>query len=176
LIEPFGVNASWFKKVDTGDSMPPYTVLSWENGLDLIGILLCLLIITWLIYNRRKYRRLFPSSSKTTDSQRTILVEWLRQLSDDALDAITNKVNAEQRQRQQWLSTVGSGQVGGLGELSSLSQTVHTEDSDGYMSGYAQLSAMADAGLTTDQMAERCNVPLDEIDLYLKARHVKVET
>lgn len=156
--------------------MPPYTVLNWENGLDLIGILLCLLIITWLIYNCRKYRRLFPSSLKTTDFQDIILVEWLRQRSDDALEAIVTKVNAEQRQLQQWLSTVGAGQVGRPCALSRASQTVHSEDSSGYQSGYAQLSAMADAGMTTDQMAERCHVPLDEIDLYLKARHIRDKT
>ena len=145
--------------------------LNWENGLDLIGILLCLSIITWLIFNRRKHHRLFSSSSKTADFQRMVLVEWLRQRSNDALEAIVNKVNTEHHQLQQWLSTVGSGQVGRPHGLSPASQTVRTEESDGFQSAYAQLAAMADAGLTIDQMAERCHLPADEIDLYLKVRH-----
>ena len=157
-------------------------MLNWENLLDLTGILLCLIILTTLIYNKKKYKRMIPigsGSERNSDFHRTVLYEYFKQRTDSALDAISNQVEREQRQLRQWFASAAVENPAGRNPLSAaksnpaeslwpiISDTSVdvSEDTD-----YSSIALLADTGLTADQIAQKSNIPVDEIDLILRVR------
>lgn len=117
--------------------------------------------------------------AKNDDFHRTVLFEYFKQRTDSALNAITDQVEREQRQLQQWFtsaavenpagkkppSAVKSGRTESLWPAISDTSTNATENTD-----YTSIALLADSGLTVDQIAQKSKLPVDEVELFLRVR------
>lgn len=158
------------------------TLLNWETLLDLVGISLCLVIVAYLVYNKRKFNRLIPHSGHQTESidfHRTVLFEYVKQRTDSALNAITDQVEQEQRELQQWLSSATAENLEVKHAPPGLKtdrtpnlwpSVADTQATTADRDRYSKIALLADSGMSVDQISEKSQLPVDEIDLYLRAR------
>ena len=158
------------------------TLLNWETVLDLVGILLCLVIVAYLAYNKRKFNRSIPHSGHQTESidfHRTVLFEYLKQRTDSTLNAIIAQVEQERRELHRWLTSAATENLEVKNSLPGLktgraptpwSIAADTQPTPASGDRYSKVALLADSGMPPDQISEKSRLPVDEIELYLRAR------
>ena len=152
----------------------------WVTALDIIGIVLCCLIIAYLIYNKIKYRRLIidARSHRTEGGLNTkVLYHLMKQLGDQTFDAICDSVNQERQlfkhliQNQVLIKSKYAKPESAYYSLSSHGFNKYPNDRTKIESdpdAYAQALNLAAVGLTVRQISERLSIPAGEIELLLK--------
>jgi len=79
--------------------------MHWESLLDLIGIALCLPVIAYLVCNRIRYGRLTRSyrpPAVPANFNTEVMARMFRQRALESLDAVAERIRAEQEHLQQW--------------------------------------------------------------------------
>gem|GEM_PF-5970007 len=113
------------------------------------------------------------------DFHRTVLFEYVKQRTDSAMNAITEKVEQEQRELQQWLTSATDQNPEVKNALPGLKTdrtpnlwpiAAATQPTPADRDRYARIALLADSGMSVDQISEKSQLPVDEIDLYLRAR------
>ena len=152
----------------------------WVTILDVVGIVLCCLIIVYLIYNKIKYRQLLIDARlKSTEGSfnTQVLYHLIKQLADQAFASICDSVDQE---RQSFIQQIENQAMRNSQyarpkpayypfqsrTVDNFPDDVPKNESD--HQAYAQVLDLAAVGLTIRQISEQLHIPPAEIELFLK--------
>jgi len=157
--------------------MPQY----WDVAIDCIQIVLCLLLLVFLLRNRKK-NRIFAQDEAFRESGQSfnvqIFCQTLKQQVDQALANIAETIAAEQRRLDQVLSSGTS--VNPRCDIAPYPSNFHPSVSSEIspLAGDAsdadplheQIQKLADKGLSVRQISEELKTPQGEVELVLSLR------
>jgi hypothetical protein len=150
----------------------------WDRAVDGIQIILCLLILLFLIRNRRKQKSsaledAFRESGKSFNVQ--VLSQTIKQQIDQAFDNIADSMAAERRKLERLLSFSRQGResfhifdspspshLSNSHEISSVSDGMSQIDEL-----HQQIQKLAAKGMNARQISEELKTPLGEVELIL---------
>jgi hypothetical protein len=157
-----------------GFELPPF----WDVVVDGIQIVLCLLILLFLFRIRKKKQQSVPARNRLESEQsfnEQVFIQALKQRVDQALASIAEKIAVEQRNLDEWLSTINYRNLpmGLLHNQSGLQRSV--DDRISPIAGTAssidqvheQIQNLAGKGMTAQQISEKLKTPLGEVELVL---------
>jgi hypothetical protein len=154
-------------------------IVRWDRVSDGIQVLLCGVIRACLIHNKLKHKRLLPDAArqgKPPVFSQEMLLQALRQQTEQALASIRAVVEAEQTKLQEML---GAGAVPcpaaerAEAELAIESAPFRLGNGDpaetaSLRGRFAGLQELAARGLTARQIAAQTQLPAGEVELALK--------
>ena len=157
-----------------GFEVPPY----WDVVVDGIQIVLCLLILVLLFRIRKKKQPTIPARNRLDSAQsfnKQVFVQTLKQRVDQSLANIAEAVDIEQRNLDEWLSTVKHPNLP-IGLLQNQSRLQRSDDDQ--VSAIAsnvssidqvheEIQHLAGQGMTAQQISEKLKTPLGEVELVL---------
>lgn len=160
--------------------------LRWDLVADGLQVLMCGVILTCLVRNQLRYKRLLPQASHRETPpvfSQEVLLQTLRQQTEQALASIRAAVDAEEAKLQQVLGAAGvlpAGAANAAAEAPGESIPFRLGDGEpvgfgALPSRYAGLAELAAQGLTPRQMAAQTRLPAGEIELALKLQRVPAE-
>jgi hypothetical protein len=152
----------------------------FETSLDVVGITLSCVIISYLIYNRIKYNQMILSRKykNNIDSfSSQVAVKMIKQQTERSFDTIYDIINKERRKFKRSMEKEELKNAKYLmvmmekGHL--LEKVINTKAMDevqGDISAdpYDEISRLADTGLGVQKISKKVGVPLGEVELYLK--------
>jgi hypothetical protein len=157
--------------------------LRWDLLADGIQVVLCGVMLLCLVHNKRKYKRLLPEATQRETPpvfSQEVLLQTLRQQTEQALASIRAAVEAEETKLQQVLGAAG---VPRAVAENATAEHLPFRLGDGEPEGletlptrYGGLGELAAQGLTTRQIAAQTRLPAGEIELALKLQRAAVET
>lgn len=164
-----------------------FDALRWDMVADGIQVLLCGVILACLLHNKLRHKRLLPEASDRTHPggfSQEVLLQTLRQQTEQALAAIRAAVDAEEAKLQQVLGAAGVPPAASENAAAETSaEHIPFRLGDGEPVGletlpslYAGLGELAAQGLTTRQIAAQTRLPAGEIELALKLQQAAIET
>lgn len=156
-----------------------FDAVSWDRASDGIQVLLCGVILACLIHNKLKHKRLLPDAARRGQPpvfSQEVLLQTLRQQTEQALASIRAAVEAEHARLQQLLAASA---VPCPAEERSDAETavehipfrLGNGDPEGAVSlrrRFAGLPELAARGLTARQIAAQTQLPAGEVALALK--------
>ena len=156
-----------------------FDAVRWDRVSDAFQLLLCGVILACLIHNKLKHRRLLPDAAhpgKPPVFSQEVLLQTLRQQTEQALASIRAAVEVEQAKLQQLLGATdvappAEERVEAETAVENVPFRLGNGDSAGPVplrSRFAGLQELADRGLTVRQMAAQTQRPAGEIELALK--------
>ena len=151
----------------------------WDRVSDGIQLLLCGVILACLIHNKLKHKRLLPDAAlrgKPPVFSQEVLLQTLRQQTEQALASIRAAVEVEQTKLQQLL---GAGAVPCPAEERAETEMAvehvpfrlgngDPAGAESLRSRFAGLHELAARGLTARQIAAQTQLPAGEVELALK--------
>jgi hypothetical protein len=151
----------------------------WDRVSDGIQLVLCGVILACLIHNKLKHKRLLPdaaSRNKPPVFSQEVLLQTLRQQTEQALESIRTAVEAEQAKLQQLLGAGAAPcpaeeRAGTEMAVEHVPFRLGNGDPTGIMarpSRFAGLQQLAARGLTVRQIAAQAQLPAGEVELSLK--------
>ena len=152
----------------------------WVTILDVVGIVLCFLIIVYLIYNKIKYRQLIIDARLNSTEGKfntQVLYHLMKQLADQAFASISDSVHQERQsfaqliENQALINSRYAGPEPAYNPFQSRIVNTYPDDAPKIESdheAYAQVLHLASVGLTIRQISEQLNIPAGEIELFLK--------
>jgi hypothetical protein len=161
-----------------------FDFVRWDRLSDGIELLLCAVILVCLVHNKLKYRRLLPDTAlqgKPPVFSQEVLLQTLRQQTEQALASIRAAVEVEQNKLQQLLGATDAPrpiEERAAAEIAAENEPFRLGDGDSAAPGLvrsrlAGLPALAARGLTTRQMAAQSQLPAGEIELALKLHRAR---
>jgi hypothetical protein len=152
----------------------------FETSLDVVGITLSCIIISYLIYNRIKYNQMILSRKykKNINSFNSkVAVKMIKQQTERSFDTIYNIINKEQRKFKRLMEKEelnNAKQLMMMMEKGHLLEKVinvkamdevHRDISE---DPYDEISRLAETGLSVQKISNKVRIPLGEVELYLK--------
>jgi hypothetical protein len=164
-----------------------FDALRWDLLADGIQVVLCGVILACLVHNKLRHKRLLPEASpndKVPAFFQEVLLQTLRQQTEQALASIRAAVDAEEAKLQQ---AFGAAEVPRLAEEPTGTETPAEHVpfclGDGEPIGcgtspsrYTGLGDLAAQGLTARQIAAQTRLPAGEIELALKLQRAVIAT
>jgi len=162
-------------------------VLHWDRLADGIQVLMCGVILACLVHNKLRRKRLLPEASpggRSSVFSQEVLLQTLRQQTEQALASIRAAVDAEEAKLQQVLGAADVPRpVAEPAEIETPAEHVPFRLGGGEPNGrgagpdrYTGLCELAEQGLTVRQIAAQTRLPAGEIELALKLQRAAVET
>ena len=157
-----------------------FDAVRWDRVSDVIQLLLCGVILACLVHNKLKHKRLLPDAAlqgKPPVFSQEVLLQTLRQQTEQALAAIRAAVEVEQTKLQELLGAAGgpcpSEERAEAGRaVENIPFRLGNADPTGPVafgrSRYAGLPELAARGLSARQIAAQTKLPAGEIELALK--------
>ncbi|MDY6791196.1 MAG: hypothetical protein SWH54_08010 [Thermodesulfobacteriota bacterium] len=152
----------------------------FETSLDVVGITLSCVIISYLIYNRIKYNQLvlsrkYNKSMSTFKSE--VAVKMIKQQTERSFDTICDIINKEQRKFKRLMEKEELENAKYLmmmmekGHL--LKKVINVKAMDEVQPGitadpYDEISKMAGSGMGVEKISKKVGMPPGEVELYLK--------
>ena len=152
----------------------------FETSLDVVGITLSCVIISYLIYNRIKYNQMLLSrkyKNNISSFNSEVAVKMIKQQTERSFETIYDIINKEQRKFKRLMEKEELKNAKYLmmmmekGHLLDKVINVKTMDEvagDIAADPYDEISRLADTGLGTQKISKKVGVPRGEVDLYLK--------
>lgn len=156
-----------------------FEIVRWDRVSDGFQLLLCGVILACLVHNKLKHKRLLPDPAlqgKLPVFSQEVLLQTLRQQTEQALASIRATVEVEQTKLQQLLGATGvpsPDEARAQTEIATENVPFRLGNGDSMGSGslrsrFAGLQELAARGLTVRQMAAQTQLPAGEIELALK--------
>lgn len=163
-----------------------FDALRWELVADGIQVALCGVILACLVHNKLRHNRLLPetlSRGKAPVFSQEVLLQTLRQQTEQALASIRAAVDAEETKLQQVLGAAEVPRPDGEATATEIpAEHVPFRLGDGEPIGYGTspscysgLGELAAQGLSVRQIAAQTRLPAGEIELALKLQRAAVE-
>jgi hypothetical protein len=159
--------------------------ISWETTLDAIGILLCGFIIVVLLFNKIKYRRLFPNV-RATDRDKSFKADIRHHILQQQLEKLEYLVTGPLTQEIMILKEMVA--AGGIASYPNWRPEMISEpDQEGFVQWglqpqslvgvepdpYVEVPQLYQDGLSPRQISEKAKLPLGEVELLLKLYAVR---
>ena len=156
------------------------TMNVFETGLDMVGITLSCVIISYLIFNRIKYNQMILSKKhknniNTFNSK--VAVKMIKQQTEKSFDTISDIINTERRKCKRLMEKE---ELKDARHLMMMMEKGYLLDkvipknimgevpSDISVDPYEEISRLANTGLDVQKISEKIGVPPGEVELYLK--------
>jgi hypothetical protein len=152
----------------------------FETSLDVVGITLSCVIISYLIYNRIKYNQMILSRKykKNINSFNSkVAVKMIRQQTERSFDTIYDIINKEQRkfkrlmEKEELKNAKHIMMMMEKGHLLEKVINVKAMDEiqrDISADPYDEISRLAGTGLSVQKISNKVGIPLGEVELFLK--------
>ena len=155
------------------------TMHLFETSLDVVGITLSCVIISYLIYNKIKYNQMVLSRKYKNNINRfnsEVAVKMIKQQTEMSFDTIYDIINKEQRKfkrlmEKEELKNAKDLMLMEKGHLMEKAINVKSmNEVHGGISAYPyeEMSRLADTGLGVQKISNKVGVPQGEVELYLK--------
>lgn len=152
----------------------------FETTLDVVGITLCCVIISYLIYNRIKYNQMILSrkyKNNINSFSSEVAVKMMKQQTERSFDIIYDIINKERRkfkglmEKEELKNAKYLMMMMEKGYL--LEKVINVKAMDevkGDISAdpYDEISRLAGTGLGAQKISKKIGVPRGEVELYLK--------
>ena len=156
------------------------TMNVFETGLDMLGITLSCVIISYLIFNRIKYNQMILSkkhknSLSTFNSK--VAVKMIKQQTERSFDTIYDIINREQRKCKRLMEKEELKDARHLMMMMEKSYLLDKEINtkvldevpiDISADPYDEILNLASTGLDVQKISQKVGVPPGEVELYLK--------
>jgi hypothetical protein len=151
-----------------------------ETSLDIVGITLSCLIISYLIYNRIKYNQMILNrkiKNNLNSFNSEVTVKMIKQQTERSFEIIYDIVNKERRKFKRLIEKeelknakhlMMMIQKGHLLEKVINVKAMEEEQGDISADPYDEISRLADIGLGVQKISQKVGVPPEEVELYLK--------
>ena len=164
-----------------------FDALRWDMLADGIQVALCGVMLVCLVHNKLRYKKLLPEAStrgKPPVFSQEVLLQTLRQQTEQALASIRAAVDAEETKLQQVLGAAGVAPAAAENAAAETpAEHIPFRLGDGEPVGlgtlpgrYAGLGELAAQGFSARQIAAQTRLPAGEIELALKLQHAAVAT
>ena len=152
----------------------------FETSLDVVGITLSCVIISYLVYNRIKYNQLVLSrkyNKRMSTFKSEVAVKMIKQQTERSFDTICDIINKEQRKFKRLMEKEELENAKYLmmmmekGQLLKKVINVKAMDEvqpDITADPYDEISRMAGSGMGVEKISKKVGVPPGEVELYLK--------
>lgn len=166
--------------------MTIYTTPTLETTLDAIGISLCCVIISFLIYNRIKYNQMVlnrKSIGNINSFNTEVAVKVTKQQSKRTFDTIYDMINEEKRKfkrltekeelknAKNFVIMLEKGQL--IEKVMNIKAMEHT-NCNIMTDTYDELSRLFYKGLDAQKISEELGIPIGEIELFLKGNKKEI--
>lgn len=152
----------------------------FETSLDVVGITLSCVIISYLIYNRIKYNQMVLSrkyKKNISTFKSEVAVKMIKQQTERSFDTICDIINKEQRKFKKLMEKEELENAKYLmmmmekGHL--LKKVINVKAMDEVQADisadpYDEISRMAGSGMGVQKISQKVGVPPGEVELYLK--------
>ena len=152
----------------------------FETGLDVVGITLSCVIISYLIYNKIKYNQMvlsrkYKNNISSFNSQ--VAVKMIKQQTERSFDTIYDMINKERRKFKRLMEKeeiknakylMMMMEKGHLLEKVINVKAMDEVQEDISADPYDEISRLAGTGLGVQKISQKVGVPLGEVELYLK--------
>ncbi len=152
----------------------------FETSLDIVGITLSCVIISYLIYNRIKYNQMVLSrkyKKNISTFKSEVAVKMIKQQTERSFDAMYDIINKEQRKFKRLMEKEELKNAKYLmmmmekGHLMDKVINVRAMDevsADISSDPFDEISKLAGTGLGVQKISKKVGVPPGEVELYLK--------
>ncbi|MBW1822403.1 MAG: hypothetical protein JRI92_11720 [Deltaproteobacteria bacterium] len=151
----------------------------FETSLDVVGITLSCVIVSYLIYNRIKYNQMLLSrkyKNNISSFNSQVAVKMIKQQTERSFDTIYDMINKERRKFKRLMEKeeLKNGKNLMLMEKGHLLEKVINTKAMGEVQGeissypYDEILRLAGAGLGAQKISNKVGVPREEVELYLK--------
>ena len=155
------------------------TMHLFETSLDVVGITLSCVIISYLIYNRIKYNQMILNRKykKNINTFKSgLAVKMIKQQTERSFDTIYDIINKEQRKFKRLMEKEELKNAKDLmllekGHLIEKVINVKAMDEvqgDIFADPYDEISRLVGKGLDLQKISNKIGVPRGEVELYLK--------
>ena len=155
------------------------TMHLFATSLDVVGITLSGIIISYLIYNRIKYNQMVLSRKYKNNINRfnsEVAVEMAKQQTERSFDTIYDSINKERQKFKRLMEKeeLKTAKYLMMMEKGHLMEKAINVDSRNEMNGdisaypYDEMSRLAGTGLSVQKISNKVGVPRGEVELYLK--------
>ncbi len=155
------------------------TMHLFETSLDVVGIILSCVIISYLIYNKIKYNQMVLSRKYKNNINRfnsEVAGKMIKQQTEISFDTIYDIINKERRKfkrlmEKEELKTAKDLMLMEKGHIMEKAITVKAmNEVHGDISAYPydEISRLAGTGLDVQKISNKVGVPRGEVELYLK--------
>ena len=156
------------------------TMHLFETSLDVVGITLSCVIISYLIYNRIKYNQMILSrkyKNSINSFTSEVAVKIIKQQTERSFDTIYDIINKEKRKFKRLMEKEEIKNAKNLmmmmekGHL--LKKVINVKEMDEVhvdisADPYDEISRLAGTGLGVQKISKKVGVPQGEVELYLK--------
>jgi hypothetical protein len=170
----------------------------WELVLDGIQILVCVMIFSFLIHNKIKYKRWILTTTPPKEAiafSEEIHIQHLKQLTEKCFDSVIDTINQERLTLQSHFDgdislseRPGSGsRAPGAGEPASgtvrpamsdftpLFQSEPKSAGEADFNNFSEIIALADKGLSIREISQQLNMPSGEVELIVRLNKEDVD-
>ena len=156
------------------------TMHIFETSMDVVGITLSCVIISYLIYNRIKHNQMILSrkyKNNANSFSSEVAVKMIKQQTEKSFDTIYDIINKEQRkfkrlmEKEELKNATYLMMIMEKGHLIEKVINVKAMDevqADISADPYDEISRLAGTGLGVQKISQKVGVPQGEVELYLK--------
>jgi len=170
----------------------------WELVLDGIQIIVCVMIFSFLIHNRIKFKRWILTTTPPKEAigfSEEIHIQHLKQLTEKCFDSVIDTINQERLNLQSHFDgdkssserpgtaspasestrpKSGSG-APTLSEFNPFSQGEPRSVGDAGFNNFSEIIALADQGLSIREISQQMNMPSGEVELVVRLNKEDVD-
>ena len=152
----------------------------FETSLDVVGITLSCVIISYLIFNRIKYNQMILSKkykNNMNSFNSEIAVKMIEQQTEKSFDAIYDIITKERRKFKRLMEREELKNAKHLMVMMEkgylLDKVINTKGMDEVsvdpsVDPYDEISKLASTGLGVQKISQKVGIPPGEVELYLK--------
>ena len=149
----------------------------WELVLDGIQILVCVMILSFLIHNKIKYKRWVLATvppKETIAFSEEIHIQHLKQLTEKCFDSVIDTINKERLNLQSHFDGDSSlsespGSSGPrVSDFKPFFQGEPKPTGDDGFNNFTEIIALADRGLSIREISHQLNMPSGEVELVVR--------
>ena len=152
----------------------------FETSLDVVGITLSCVIISYLIFNRIKYNQMILSKkykNNMNSFNSEIAVKMIEQQTEKSFDAIYDIITKERRKFKRLMEREELKNAKHLMVMMEkgylLDKVINTKGMDEVsvdpsVDHYDEISKLASTGLDVQKISQKVGIPPGEVELYLK--------
>lgn len=156
------------------------TMHVFETSMDVVGVTLSCVIISYLIYNRIKYNQMILNRKykKNINTFKSgLAVKMIKQQTEKSFDTIYDIINKEQRKFKRLMEKeelknakylMMMMEKGHLIEKVINVKAMDEVPGDISADPYDEISRLAGTGLGVQKISQKVGVPQGEVELYLK--------
>jgi len=163
----------------------------WELVLDGIQIIVCVLIFSFLIHTKIKYKRWILTTlppKRATAFSAEMQIQHLRQLTEKCFDSVVNTIHQERLTLQSHFDgdisltekTGSVSPVSGSGgsvvpDFTSVLQGEPKPPGDTGFNNFTEIISLADKGLSIREISQQLNMPSGEVELVVRLNKEDVD-